>query len=116
MAIDNLYTNLDKLENLLSDGRKFLTGDSFTLSDIRVFVTLVRFDEVYVVYFKCDVNKISAYPNIFAWCKRVWKVDGVKDSTHMDHIKIHYYTSHPALNSYAIIPAGPNFIGQMEID
>ena len=48
-----LYQAMDRLEEHLSD-KKFLTGDRFTMSDIRLFVTLVRFDEVYVVYFKCD--------------------------------------------------------------
>ena len=62
---------MDKLEVHLAD-KKYLTGDRFTLSDIRLFVTLVRFDEVYVVYFKCDARKVSEYPNIMRYCKDVW--------------------------------------------
>jgi len=67
-AIRNLFGSLDKLEALLSDGRKFLTGKTFTLSDIRLFATLVRFDEVYVVYFKTDKKRISDYEHIFRYC------------------------------------------------
>ena len=89
-----LYQALEKLETHLDD-KKFLTGDRFTMSDIKLFVTLIRFDEVYVVYFKCDTKMICEYPNIFRYCKDVWKVPGVKETTNMDHIKGHYFTSHP---------------------
>lgn len=85
-----------------------------TLSDIRLFETLIRFDEVYVVYFKCDVRKVSEYPHIMRYLKQLWKVEGFKQTTKMDHIKCHYFTSHPLLNWYGIIPKGPNFIGQLE--
>lgn len=104
---------MDKLEALLAD-RKFAAGDQLTLSDIRLFVTLVRFDEVYVVYFKCDKRKVSEYPNIMRYMRQLWKIDGFKQTTFMDHIKTHYFTSHAKLNYFSIIPAGPNFIGQLE--
>ena len=54
------------------------------------------------------------YANIFRYCVDVWKIDCVKETTNMNHIKMHYYTSHPTLNHYGIIPKGPNFIGQLE--
>ena len=57
-ATISLNQALEKLEAHLED-RKFLAGEKFTMSDIRLFVTLIRFDEVYVVYFKCDTKKIS---------------------------------------------------------
>ena len=104
---------MEKLESYLSD-KKFLTGDVFTLSDIRLFVTLIRFDEVYVVYFKCDTRKVSEYPNVMRYMRDVWKIPGVKETTKMDHIKGHYFTSHTNLNCFSIIPRGPNFIKQLE--
>ena len=112
-ATDELFAAMDKLEAFLND-KKFLAGDVFTLSDIRLFVTLVRFDEVYVVYFKCDTRKVSEYPNIMRYCRDVWKVPGIKETTKMDHIKTHYFTSHSNLNCFSIIPRGPNFIKQLE--
>lgn len=112
-AVQNLFENLDRLEALL-DSNKFLTGNTLTFSDVRLFMTLIRFDEVYVVYFKCDKKKISEYSNIMRYLRELWKIDGFKQCTHMDHIKTHYFTSHPKLNHYGIIPAGPNFIGLLE--
>lgn len=93
---------------------KFVVGDVLTLSDIRVFMTLIRFDEVYVVYFKCNKKQISEYPNIMQYMRTLWKIDGFKACTHMKHIKSHYFSSHPKLNPYGIIPIGPNFIGKLE--
>jgi len=114
-ALKDLENAMGKLDCLLSD-RKYVTGERFTMSDIRLFVTLIRFDEVYVVYFKCDSKKVSEYVNIMRYCKDVWKVPGIKETTKMDHIKGHYFTSHPHLNELGIIPKGPNFIGQLEME
>ena len=100
---------MDRLEAHLAD-KKFLCGDRFTMSDIRLFVTLIRYDEVYVVYFKTNSRWVSGLPNIMRYCKDVWKIPGVKETTNMEHIKTHYFTSHPDLNKFAIIPKGPNFI------
>ena len=52
-AVDELFHYLEKADFELST-KRFLCGDKITLSDIKLFVTLVRFDEVYAVYFKCD--------------------------------------------------------------
>jgi len=79
-----------------------------------MWMTIIRFDEVYVVYFKTNPKAITDYPNLFRWCCDMWKVPGIKETTNMNHIKLHYYTSHASLNYYAIVPKGPNFIGKME--
>lgn len=54
---------------------------------------------------------VREYPNIFRYCVDMWQIKGIKETTKMEHIKMHYYTSHPRLNFYGIIPKGPNFIG-----
>lgn len=110
-AIVSLYRSLDRLENLLSQHR-YLVGDVITEADIRLFQTLVRFDEVYVVYFKCNVKRIKDYTNIHNYCREIYQMEGIKESINMAHIKAHYYTSHPLLNHYAIIPKGPDAISE----
>lgn len=111
-AIGNLVDALDRLEDLLSHSR-YLVGNRFTEADLRLFMTLVRFDEVYVVYFKCNVKRIVDYPNIRQYCRDVYQFHGVADSINMEHIKMHYFTSHPILNAYSIIPKGPNALADM---
>jgi putative glutathione S-transferase len=113
VAVKDLFDSLDRLDALLAE-KKFLTGDVLTLSDIRCWQTIVRFDEVYVVYFKTNVREISQYANIFRWCVDMWQIPGVKETTNMNHIKLHYYTSHPTLNHYAIVPKGPDFLGKLD--
>jgi len=70
-AFDALYEHLDKLEEHLSKNR-YIAGKVFTMSDIKAFVTLVRFDEAYAVVFKCNKKMIREYPNIFNYCKDVY--------------------------------------------
>uniref|UniRef100_A0A7S3XM83 GST C-terminal domain-containing protein n=1 Tax=Heterosigma akashiwo TaxID=2829 RepID=A0A7S3XM83_HETAK len=72
-AVDELFAALDRMEALLATNR-FLAGPAFTEADVRAFQTLVRFDEVYVVYFKCDKKKISQYPNILNYCREIYQV------------------------------------------
>jgi putative glutathione S-transferase len=105
---------LDRVEAILQDGRQYLLGGEVTLSDVKLFVTLVRFDEVYVVYFKCNKRSIADYPHIMAYMRRLWKMDAFRDTTSMHHIKTHYFTSHAQLNHFAVIPAGPGFIEKLE--
>jgi putative glutathione S-transferase len=72
----------------------------------RLFHTLVRFDPVYVVYFKCNKKRIQDYPNLLGFVRDVYSIEPVKRSINMKHIKTHYFTSHPSLNGHSIIPAG----------
>jgi len=105
-AFGNLFTALDKLEEILQHQR-YICGNVLTIPDIRAFVTLIRFDEVYVVYFKTNKKLIRhSYPNIFNYIKDIFQSYEVYKSVNMDEIKTHYYTSHPHLNTYAIIPNG----------
>ena len=90
-AVKELYEGLDKVEEILSKNR-YLLGNTITEADIRLFMTLVRFDEVYVVYFKCNVKRIIDYPNIRNYCRDLYQFPGVGEGISMDHIKTHYFT------------------------
>eukprot|EP01035_Chromulina_nebulosa_P017952 gene17952-23580_t len=113
-AVEVLFNALDKVEDILSSHR-YLVGNTLTEVDIRLFMTLVRFDEVYAVYFKCNVRSISSYPNIINYCRDIYQIEGMKESIDMEHIKIHYYTSHAVLNHYAVIPKGPNVLADLAL-
>jgi putative glutathione S-transferase len=73
-------------------------------------MTLVRFDPVYITYFKTNKKRIVDYPNLLGFVRDVYSIEEVKNTFSMDHIKTHYFTSHPVLNTYGIIPAydGPD--------
>ncbi|XP_072985517.1 uncharacterized protein [Typha latifolia] len=106
-AVAKLYQALDKCEEILGKQR-FICGNALTEADIRLFVTLIRFDEVYAVHFKCNKKLLHEYPNLFNYTKDIYQIPGMSSTVNMEHIKKHYYGSHPSINPYGIIPIGPN--------
>jgi putative glutathione S-transferase len=104
-AFRDVFATLDRLEPRLS-GRAFLFGERFTETDIRLFVTLVRFDAAYHGQFKCNLRRIADYPNLSAYIERVLAVPGVAGTVNMDHIKRGYYAI-KSLNPSGIVPLGP---------
>jgi len=108
LAIDELTESFDRIEKIL-EKQRYIAGDIFTLSDIRLFVTLLRFDEVYVVYFKTNTRRVMDSPALLNYCREIYQMEGVKETVDMEQIKAHYYCSHPSLNVYSIIPKGPDF-------
>ncbi|XP_020252011.1 uncharacterized protein LOC109829243 isoform X2 [Asparagus officinalis] len=106
-AVSKLYEALDKCEEILANQR-YICGNVLTEADIRLFVTLIRFDEVYAVHFKCNKKLLRECPNLFNYTKDIYQIPGMSSTVNMDHIKKHYYGSHPTINPYGIIPAGSN--------
>jgi putative glutathione S-transferase len=105
-AVAPLFATLDWLEGMLAQ-RRFLTGDSMTEADIRLFTTLVRFDAVYVGHFKCNLRRIVDYPALWAYTREIYQMPGIAGTVNFDHIKRHYYESHRSINPTGIVPAGP---------
>ncbi|MCR6498997.1 glutathione S-transferase family protein [Shinella sp. CPCC 101442] len=106
-AYQGVFAMLDELENRLADGRAFLTGSTFTEADIRLFVTLIRFDAAYFGLFKCNRQRLADYTALSAYTKRVLDLPGVRETVNIDHIK-HGYYSIKALNPNRIVPLGPD--------
>ncbi|KAM0944388.1 putative glutathione S-transferase, Thioredoxin-like superfamily [Dioscorea sansibarensis] len=106
-AVTKLYEALDKCEEILSKQR-YICGNVLTEADVRLFVTLIRFDEVYVVHFKCNKKLLREYPNLFNYTKDIYQTNGMSSTVNMEHIKKHYYGSHPSINPFGIVPIGSN--------
>jgi glutathionyl-hydroquinone reductase len=105
-AVERLFARLDWLEERLAD-RRFLLGERLTEADVRLFPTLVRFDAVYAVHFKCTIRRLVDYPNLWAYARDLFQRPAFGETTDFDHIKRHYYLTHPQLNPTGIVPAGP---------
>jgi putative glutathione S-transferase len=106
-AVRRLFDALDQLEARLQSQR-YLFGAQFVETDWRLFVTLVRFDAVYHGHFKCNIRRISDYPNLFGYLKDLYQTDGIADTVNFDHIKRHYYVTHDDINPTRIVPLGPD--------
>ena len=105
-AVRELFDALNYWEDVLAN-QKYLCGDSLTEADICMFTTLFRFDAVYYVHFKCNLRHIWEYPNLWNYLKQIYQYPGVKDTCNLEHIKLHYYQSHPHINPSGIVPQGP---------
>jgi putative glutathione S-transferase len=105
-AVTVLFGTLDQLEARLS-GQRYLTGDTLTEADIRLWVTLARFDAVYCSHFKCNLRRISDYPALWGYARDLYALPAFRGTTKFDQIKRHYYTTHPQLNPTRIVPDGP---------
>ena len=104
-AAEAVFDGLDKAEEILSQQR-YLTGDQLTEADIRLWTTLIRFDDVYVTHFKCHRRRISDYPNLYGYLRDIYQQPGIADTVDLRHICHHYYRSHSRLNPAGIVP-GP---------
>jgi putative glutathione S-transferase len=105
-AVGPLFDTLDWLENRLSENR-YLMGDTVTEADWRLFPTLVRFDPVYHLHFKCNRRRIIDYPNLWAYTRELYQWSGVAATVNMDHIVRHYHYSHESINPHRIVPINP---------
>jgi len=106
-AVTPLFETLDWLDARL-EKQRYLTGNSITEADWRLFTTLVRFDPVYVGHFKCNIRRISDYANLSGYVRDLYQQPEVGKTVNMEHIKNHYYASHDSINPSRVIPMGPN--------
>lgn len=109
-AVAGVFGMLDELEARL-DG-DYLFGDRLTETDIRTFVTLIRFDAAYHGLFKTNLRQIADYPRLSAYLERMLRLPGVIDTVNMDHITRGYY-SIKALNPTGIRPVGPAHVARL---
>jgi len=105
-AVIPLFQSLDWLEERLS-AHRYLMGDQITEADWRLFTTLVRFDPVYHLHFKCNRRRIVDYPNLWAYVRELYQWPGVAETVNFDHITRHYHYSHESINPHRIVPVGP---------
>lgn len=105
-ALTPLFEALDWIEEILSQ-HKYLTGEQITEADWRLFTTLIRFDAVYVGHFKCNLRRIADYPHLQNYLKNLYQIEGIAETVNFQHIKGHYYQSHPTINPTGIVPVGP---------
>lgn len=106
-AFQDVFSMLNTLEQRLNDDRRFLCGDVLTEADIRLFVTLIRFDVAYHGLFKCNLRQLREYPLLTRYVKQMLEIPGIRETVNINHIKQGYY-SIKALNPKGIVPVGPD--------
>jgi putative glutathione S-transferase len=105
-AFRKLFAALDELETRLGKQR-WLVGDRFTEADLRLFPTLLRFDMVYYVLFKCNLRRLTDYHNLWNYTREIYQIPGVAETVDFAKIKLGYYGGMKHINPNGILPVGP---------
>ena len=105
-AVAKLFTTLDELNARLA-GRRFLFGARPLETDWRLFTTLVRFDAVYQIHFKCSLRKLIEYEHLWPYARDLYQWPGVADTVDFDEIRRHYYLTHPMINPSGVVALQP---------
>jgi glutathionyl-hydroquinone reductase len=113
-AYDRLFTALDWLSERLARQR-YLVGNTITEADIRLFTTLVRFDAVYHNHFKCNLNKLTEMPVLWAYSRDLFQTPGFGDTVDFLQTKQHYYLVHTDINPTGVIPKGPDLANWLTV-
>ncbi|MBP1736236.1 MAG: putative glutathione S-transferase [Oscillospiraceae bacterium] len=109
-AYDVLFDRLDNLEERLAHQR-FLFGDYITDSDVRLYVTLARFDPAYYFVFRTNRNRLVDFPNLWGYARDLYQTYGFGDTTEFDAIKRGYQLGDIAENPYQLLAKGPDLSG-----
>lgn len=102
-----VFKRLDWLENRLA-GSRYLFGSRITDSDIRLYVTLARFDSAYYNVFRLNRNRLQDFPNLWAYTRELYQIPAFGKNTLFDHIKKHYHVCCDPGNEFGIVPLGPD--------
>lgn len=113
-AIDELCKAFDHADDILQNQR-YLTGNTLTDADIRLFVTLLRFDEVYAIYFRANARLVMLTPSLLSFCREIYQMTGVAATCDMEQIKAHFFGSHPEWNNYSVVPRGLGFMELLDM-
>jgi putative glutathione S-transferase len=106
VAARQVFDALDQLDQRLAKNR-YLFGERIVETDWRLFCTLIRFDVVYYIHFKCSLRRILDYPNLQGYLADLYQHDGIAETVNFDHIKRHYYVTHEEINPTRLVPIGP---------
>ena len=101
-----LFAMLDELDERLAQ-RRFLFGAEPVETDWRLFTTLVRFDAVYQIHFKCSLRKLIEYEHLWPYARDLYQWPGVADTVDFDEIRRHYYLTHPMINPSGLVAVRP---------
>jgi putative glutathione S-transferase len=105
-AAGKVFETLDRLEARLAESRYLFPG-RMVEADWRLFCTLIRFDVVYYIHFKCSARRILDYPNLQGYLLDLFQHPGIAETVNFEHIKRHYYMTHEQINPTRIVPIGP---------
>jgi glutathionyl-hydroquinone reductase len=104
--VQSLFQTLDQLD-LRLESRRFLFGALPVETDWRLFTTLLRFDAVYQIHFKCSIRKLAEYRHLWPYARDLYQWPGVAQTVDFGEIRAHYYRTHPQINPSGLVAVAP---------
>jgi len=56
---------------------------------------------------KVNLRRLTDYPSLWAYARDLYALPAFRETTNFDHIKRHYFMTHPHINPTRIVPDGP---------
>jgi glutathionyl-hydroquinone reductase len=105
-TVATMFATLAEMDERLA-GSRFLFGDAPVETDWRLFTTLVRFDAVYNIHFKCSLRRVIDHPHLWPYARDLYQWPGIAETVRMDEIRAHYYRTHPKINPSGLVAVQP---------
>jgi glutathionyl-hydroquinone reductase len=106
-VVERMFATLDDMDARLA-GSRFLFGDTPVETDWRLFTTLVRFDAVYNIHFKCSLRRVVDYEHLWPYARDLYQTPGIAETVRFDDIRRHYYMTHDSVNPSRILAVRPD--------
>jgi putative glutathione S-transferase len=114
-AEHKLFSTLKKLDEALTNQGPWLGGTNLSFADVRLFPTLIRWEQVYAPLFACSRFPLFMFPAIWAWRAKFFDLPGVAPTCSPAAWRQDYFGSLFPLHPSHIIPAGPESIKELRI-
>jgi putative glutathione S-transferase len=105
-ATATVYASLHALEERL-DGQRYILGDQMSVADVRLFATLVRYDSVYATHFRCTRYRLTDFPNLWRYTRRIYQMPDVAQTVDFDEIRRGYYLNDGSHNPFGLVADQP---------
>ena len=102
-----LFEALEAVERSLASGGPWLCGEALTLADVRLFPTLIRWEQVYAPLFGCSRQPLWCFPSVWRWRARFLALPGVLQTCDPLAWRRDYFGALFPLRPSALVPAGP---------
>ncbi len=105
-AVALVFDTLDRLEEHLTNSRYYF-GSTLTETDIRLFPTLVRFDAIYYILFKCSRRRIIDYPSLWNYARDLYSWRGFAETVNFDTMRKASYLA-DASDAHPLVAIAPD--------
>lgn len=91
-AVEDVTSALDEANQIVQK-HGFLVGQKLTECDVRLFVFLFRFDEIYRILFKVNTRTVARMPGLMDFMRDIYHIRGIRDTCNFERMKKEFYAT-----------------------